>query len=47
MKLIQRIKDWWKKRNAEQDAKVTVHFRLPSGRTFDIEAIDVNKLKKK
>jgi hypothetical protein len=47
MNILNKIKGWWKKRNVEQDAKVTVHFKLPSGRTFDIEAIDPNKLKKK
>lgn len=45
MKLLNKIKSWWTKRLAEQDTKLSVHIKLPSGRTFDIEGT-IDKPKK-
>jgi hypothetical protein len=47
MKIIESIKKWWKRETEIAGKKVVVHFRLPSGRTFDHVAIDPKQPAKK
>jgi hypothetical protein len=40
MKLLNQLKAWWERRKLEQKGLVVVHFKLPSGRTFDVHCVD-------